>query len=81
MPEIQRIVSHVWYDSAASIYLYRQTIFPVVAQLVGADRILFASDYGLLRQRRVINHIKQAGLDEESTALILGKNAQRLLSL
>ncbi len=81
MPEIQRIASHVWYDSAASIYLYRQRIFPVVAQLVGADRILFASDYGLLRQHRVLNHIKQAGLDTESLELILGKNAQSLLSL
>jgi len=54
MPEIQRIASHVWYDTAATIFLYRDTIFPVVTKLVGADRILFASDYGLLRQKRVI---------------------------
>src|SRR5258707_3707633 len=63
MPEIQRIASHVWYDTAATIFLYRDAIFPVVVQLVGADRILFASDYGLLRQKRVIDHIRQAGLD------------------
>src|SRR5690349_18758424 len=50
MPEIQRIASHVWYDTAATIYLYRASIFPIVSQLVGPDRILFASDYGLLRQ-------------------------------
>ncbi len=81
MPEIQRIASHVWYDTAATIYLYRPTIFPVVARLVGADRILFASDYGLLRQQRVINHIKQSGLDMEALAMVLGKNAQSLLNL
>jgi predicted TIM-barrel fold metal-dependent hydrolase len=81
MPEIQRIASHVWYDTAATIFLYRDTIFPVVAKLVGADRILFASDYGLLRQKRVIDHIRQADLDATSVEMILGKNAQRLLAL
>jgi len=80
MPEIQRITAHVWYDTAATIYLYRDTIFPVVAGLVGADRILFASDYGLLRQRRVVNHIKTSGLDATALDLVLGQNAQRLLS-
>lgn len=81
MPEIRRITTHVWYDTAATLYLYRDTIFPVVVQLVGAHRILFASDYGLLRQTRVINHIKQAGLQEHATELILGQNARHLLSL
>jgi predicted TIM-barrel fold metal-dependent hydrolase len=79
MPEIQRVTANVWYDTAATVYLYRNTIFPVVAKLVGADHILFASDYGLLRQRRIIDHIRQSGLDEEALDNILGKNAQRLL--
>ncbi|MDQ2888051.1 MAG: amidohydrolase [Chloroflexota bacterium] len=81
MPEIQRVAANVWYDTAATIYLYRPTILPVVAQLVGADHILFASDYALLRQRRVIEHIEQSGLDQESRALVLGGNAQRLLGI
>ena len=81
MPEIQRITANVWYDTAATIYLYRDTIFPTVVQTVGADRILFASDYGLLRQKRVINHIKQTALSEAQQELVLGKNAEQLLSL
>ncbi|HEV2654327.1 MAG TPA: amidohydrolase family protein [Ktedonobacteraceae bacterium] len=81
MPEIQRVAANVWYDTAATIFLYRPTILPVVAQLVGADRILFASDYALLRQRRVIEHIEQSGLDQESRAMVLGGNAQRLLGI
>src|SRR5437870_7996587 len=81
MPEIQRITANVWYDTAATVYLYRNTIFSVVATLVGADRILFASDYGLLQQRRIIDHIRQSGLDAEACDKILGKNAQRLLGL
>lgn len=81
MPEIQRVSAQVWYDTAATIYLYRADIFPIVTQLVGADRILFASDYALLRQRRVIDHIKQSGLDAASLHNILGGNAERLLGL
>jgi len=81
MPEIQRITANVWYDTAATVYLYRQPIFTQVAHLVGADRILFASDYGLLKQRRIINHIKQSGLDETALAQVLGGNACQLLNL
>lgn len=80
MPEIQRLLSgRVWYDTAATIYLYRPEIFSVVARLVGVEHILFGSDYGLLRQRRVIEHIRQAGLDERSQQCILGENARQIL--
>ncbi|HLX56605.1 MAG TPA: amidohydrolase family protein [Ktedonobacteraceae bacterium] len=81
MPEIQRITANVWYDTAATVYLYHQRIFPLAADLVGADRILFASDYALLRQQRIIDHIRQSGLDDQSIDMILGGNAQRLLGL
>lgn len=81
MPEIQRISSHVWYDTAATPFLYRPEIFATVAQLVGADRILFGSDYGLLRQERVIKHIQQTNLDAAALDMVLGQNAQNLLSL
>ena len=81
MPEIQRVTAHVWYDTAATAYLYRNDILPVVARLVGAERILFASDYGLLRQQRIIEYVKQSGLSEAEIALVLGGNAQRLLQL
>jgi predicted TIM-barrel fold metal-dependent hydrolase len=81
MPEIQRITANVWYDTAATIYLYRDAIFPAVARIVGAERILFASDYGLLRQQRVIEHIRQADLDPSAIEMILGWNAQQLLGL
>jgi predicted TIM-barrel fold metal-dependent hydrolase len=82
MPEIQRLTAgRVWYDTAATIYLYRPEIFSVVADLVGEEYILFGSDYGLLRQGRVIEHIRQVGLDERIQRMILGENAQQLLRI
>ena len=81
MPEIQRITANVWYDTAATIYLYQDSIFPIVKNLVGADRILFASDYGLISQKRIIARIHQSGLSEEQVAMVLGGNAQQLFSI
>ena len=82
MPEIQRLTAgRVWYDTAATLYLYQPEIFAAVAKLVGPEYILFGSDYGLLRQGRVIEHIKGAGLDAHAQQLILGENARQLLGL
>jgi len=81
MPEIEQITANVWYDTAATAYLYRNTIVPVVAELVGVERILFASDFGLLRQRRIMDYVSQSGLDADAVANVLGRNAQQLLGL
>jgi predicted TIM-barrel fold metal-dependent hydrolase len=66
---------------AATPYLYRNNILPIVAELVGADRILYASDYGLLHQQRIINYVAASGLAQEAIDMILGGNAQQLLGL
>ena len=81
MPEIQQITANVWYDTAATAYLYRNTIVPVVAELVGVERILFASDFGLLPQRRIMDYVSQSGLDAGAVENVLGRNAQQLLGL
>ena len=81
MPEIEQITANVWYDTAATAYLYRNTIVPVVAELVGVERILFASDFGLLRQRRIMDYISQSGLDADAVENVIGRNAQQLLGL
>jgi predicted TIM-barrel fold metal-dependent hydrolase len=79
MPEVARICHNVWYDTAATPYLYDPRVFLIAKDLIGAGRILFASDYGLLRMRRVMMHIKQTGLDEGELAKVLGENAWDLL--
>jgi len=81
MPEIEQITANVWYDTAATAYLYHNTIVPVVAGLVGVERILFASDFGLLRQRRIMDYVSQSGLDTDAVENVLGRNAQQLLGL
>ncbi len=81
MPEVKQAMSKVFFDTAASPFLYSPQVYNQVIQLIGADKILFGSDYPLLAQSRLINEIKSLDLAEETKNLILSGNAQRLLGI
>ncbi len=81
MPSVARVTQRVYYDTAASPYLYREDIYRVASLIVGADRIVFGSDYPLIRPERYVNQIRNAGLDDSSIEKILGQNMKRLLVL
>jgi len=79
MPEVKKAMKNVFFDTAASPYLYSPEIYQQVIQLVGADKILFGSDYPLLAQGRLLKEINSLDLAQETKSLILGDNARRLL--
>jgi uncharacterized protein len=81
MPEVKRAMSNVFFDTAASPYLYSPQIYNQVIQLVGGDKILFGSDYPLLPQGRYLKEINSLDLPEETKNLILSGNARRLLGI
>ena len=79
MPEAHLAAERVWYDSAASLYLYRPEVFAIVARIAGPEKILWASDYPLLGQRRMLDYARASGLSEPELALAFGGNAATLL--
>ena len=81
MPEVKQAMKNVYFDTAASPFLYSPQIYSQVSQLIGADRILFGSDYPLLAQTRLLQEIGSADLPEEAKSLILAGNAQKLLGI
>jgi uncharacterized protein len=81
MPEVKKALENVYFDSAASPYLYNSQVYNQVAQLAGADRILFSSDYPLLSPKRLLNEINALDIPAESRELILSGNARKLLGL
>ena len=81
MPEVRETLRNVYYDSAASTYLYNFDIFPIAAQLVGAERILWGTDFPLLSQAKFLKRVRSSGLTEEQLDAVLGGNAARLLRL
>ncbi len=81
MPEVPKALRNVYFDTAASPFLYQPQIYALVSQLVGADKILFGSDYPLLPQTRLLQEIKATTLTDEEKSLITGENARKLLGL
>ena len=81
MPEVRKALRNVSFDTAASPFLYDPRIFETVVRLVGADKILFATDYPLIQPERLLKQVEAAALSPEEKALITGGNAARLLGL
>jgi predicted TIM-barrel fold metal-dependent hydrolase len=89
-PVVRADLKNVWFDSAASPLLYDASVYRAVADAVGANRILFGSDYPLRvfprEQRepdfaRPLAHAKKSGLTKKELALVLGNNARKLLGV
>jgi hypothetical protein len=80
MPEVQAALRNVYYDTAASLYLYDDAVFALAAQLV-PTKTLFATDYPLIDQERFLRRLRAAGLSGRSLEGILGGNAAQLLGL
>jgi len=81
MPEVAKALTSVFFDTAATVFLYKPEIFEQLSHIIGSDKILFGSDYPLMHQNRVLAQIQSSQLPEEDKARILGANAQELLCL
>ncbi|HOV85804.1 MAG TPA: TatD family hydrolase [Syntrophobacteraceae bacterium] len=77
--EVAETLSHVFYDTAASPFLYRASVYRTVLDIVGKERVLLGSDGPLLRPRRYF-HEMQGVLSPEEMRAVCGENAGRLLS-
>ena len=81
MPEVAEALRGVYFDTAASPFLYRHEVFSTVAGLIGPDRVLFGTDFPLIKHSRLLRQVEEAHLDAESREKILGGNARTLLGL
>lgn len=81
MPEVRTSLENVYYDTAASPFLYRPEIYNLMSQLTGNDRILFGSDFPVMSQKRVISEIIESELSALDKEEILSSNARRLLGI
>ncbi|MDE2836535.1 MAG: amidohydrolase family protein [Chloroflexota bacterium] len=80
MPEVRAALANTWFDSAVSPFLYDAEVFDVASRAVGADHVLFGSDYPLLPASRVADQARST-LDAAVAQAVLGGNAARLLGL
>jgi hypothetical protein len=77
--EAPDVLAQVYYDTAASPFLYRPAIYAEMVRILGPERILFGSDYPLLTPARYDLDLAASGLNPEHAAAIMGGNALHLL--
>jgi len=78
--EVRAVLQNVWFDTAASPFLYRPEMYRIAGEVVGFDRILFGSDFPLLKPQRYFREMGDAGLLPDQMRRIMGLNAQNLLA-
>jgi predicted TIM-barrel fold metal-dependent hydrolase len=81
MPELREKCRSVYYDTAATPFLYDQRIYRAACALGLAGKILFGSDFPLLSPSRYVQAIEESGITPEEQERILGGNAARLLGI
>jgi predicted TIM-barrel fold metal-dependent hydrolase len=74
--EAAGVLARCVFDMAAAVFLYKPEVYPVFIRLAGADRLLYGSDFPLLRLPRYLKDLDQAGLDAGVKEKILGLNAK-----
>ena len=77
--EVKAALKNVWFDSAASPYLYDPRIWKAAAETVGIEKILFGTDFPLLGAERYMAELEQAGFSDDELDLILYRNAMAVL--
>jgi predicted TIM-barrel fold metal-dependent hydrolase len=79
--EVKESLKNVYFDTAASPYLYDPEVYQVAVKLAGIDKILFGSDYPLLAPEKYFSEMQQSGLARDQRDQICGLNAARLFNL
>ncbi len=78
--EAPDVLKDVYYDTAASPFLYKPDIYRIAVEIIGVEKILFGTDYPLLPAARYFGEMKKAGLSIEEQQKIKGENAKKLLA-
>jgi predicted TIM-barrel fold metal-dependent hydrolase len=81
MPEVVKAMANVYYDTAASPFLYSKKIYSAVSKIVGVGKILFGTDFPLISPQRYFRELEESGLSKEDQRKILGVNVSRLFGL
>ena len=81
MPEVAKGMANVYYDTAASPYLYSKRIYAIASEIVGVKKILFGTDFPLLSPRKYFQELEDSGLSKDDQRKILGLNLSGLLAL
>lgn len=76
--EMKDRLKNIWYDTAASVFLYDPAVYDMAAAAGVIDKVLFGTDYPLLTPERYYKDLDASQLSAPQKAMVLGENARRL---
>ncbi len=79
--EVKESLQNVYFDTAASPFLYEPAVYRIALQIIDKKKILFGSDFPLLKPNRYFKEFKVSGLSRSEIESIAGSNAAKLLNL
>jgi predicted TIM-barrel fold metal-dependent hydrolase len=78
MPELEAAIEALYFDTAAVSLLYHEKAVVRTLDIVGADRVLFGSDFPLLSPARQIRLLERVIPGGAASGAVLGGNADAL---
>jgi predicted TIM-barrel fold metal-dependent hydrolase len=81
MPEVAKVMANVYYDTAASPFIYSKKIYAIASEIVGVEKIFFGTDFPLISPPRYFKELEGSGLPRKDQEKILGLNFSKLLKL
>ena len=81
MPEVSECLKNVFYDTAATPYIYNDRIYEAALNIIKAEKILFGSDYPLLGVDKYKNSIGEKVASIDDRRKIFAENAKKLLRI
>jgi len=79
--DVKERLKNVYFDTAASPFLYDPNIYRYAVEIAGVDKILFGSDFPLLKPARYFKEFENTGMTGAQIDAISGMNAAKLLKL
>ena len=79
MPEVRKYLDKVWFDTAALPFLYESKVLDSISHAIGVEKILFGSDFPLMKQDRIIDYIDNTDLSDTDKEKIFCHNWNDLL--
>jgi len=78
--EVTEVLKNIYFDTAASPFLYKPEIYSTAIRLAGVEKILLGTDYPLLPPDRYFRELASAGISPNDREKICGLNTDGLFA-
>ncbi|MCP3900048.1 MAG: amidohydrolase family protein [Desulfobacteraceae bacterium] len=77
--DVKSVLKNVWFDTAASPYLYDPSIYKLAVDTGIIDKVLLGTDFPLLKPDRYVKDIEKSGISNIDKEKVLNGNASSIL--